>query len=131
MTQAIFPSSFSGSMPVKGTAVFKRGTNLTDAAAAPAPGTDVASEYVLPDGTLSQNRAATVGTGGAPATGLVSRFTLLDTSAFTYAVINGGVGGGTLFTKPAAVAMAVDIQFNGVDWILAGVSFIATSFNPP
>lgn len=90
------------------------GSNLTDASSQTlsTPGT---GWRVIP--TLSQNGALTLGTTGAVA-GDQLTITRTSTSAFTYAIVNGGGGGGTLVTMPASKQNFALIQFDGTNWAL-------------
>jgi len=93
-----------------------KGTNLTDTATQTiaTPGTGWRTI-----GTLSQNGALTVGTTGAVA-GDQLEIVRTGTDAYTYAVINGGVGAGTLATLPASKQGSVKIQFDGTNWAFRG-----------
>ncbi len=95
---------------------------LTDAAATIAVGT--ASEFTLPAATLTANRILTLSTTGAVA-GEVLRVIRRDATAFTYAVVNGGAGGGTMYTFVVSVARVADFQYDGTNWAMAGHSRIS------
>lgn len=91
------------------------GANLTNA-----PATIYAGEKAwrrLPAGTLTANRVLTLGTTGASAGDTIT-VTRLDVSAWTYAVVNGGAGAGTLITLPASQKWFADFYFDGTDWLL-------------
>ena len=94
----------------------KTGANLTDADATIQPVTDKASQYTLPDATLTANRTLTLGTTSAWA-GLQVRIVRKDVTANTYAV-------GTLFTFPASTAMAAWFQYTGNYWIFISAGYI-------
>lgn len=70
---------------------------------------------VLPASTLTANRALTLGTTSA-VSGDIIRIIRLDAEAFTYAVINGGVGAGTLFTFSSATKGDLEFRFDGTNW---------------
>lgn len=105
----------------------KAGANLTDANQTLQPVTDKASLYrqVTP---LTANRTKTLGTTNAFA-GLTVYIQREDTAAFTLAVVNGGVGAGTLFTFAATPteAQLCAFQFDGINWNAAGFSYITVS----
>lgn len=73
---------------------------------------------VLPDG-LSQNGVLTLATTNA-GEGAEIRVTSRNTAAFTYAIVNGGAGGGTLVTFASATPSWADFYFNGTNWELTG-----------
>jgi hypothetical protein len=101
------------------------GVNLVDGNAVVSPGNDKASEYVLPAATLTANRNVTLQTSSA-VTGQLVRIVRKDLTANTYAVINGGTNGGTLFTfgaSPTGV-QAVTAYYNGVDWVFVGFEYL-------
>jgi hypothetical protein len=77
------------------------------------------NQYTLPASTLSVTRAKTLSTSGA-VTGEVIRIVRLDTTAYTMTVVNGGAGGGTIYTFPASVARVADFRFDGTNWALGG-----------
>lgn len=86
--------------------------------------TDTATQSIQVSGgswrklpTLSQGGTLTVATTGAVA-GDQMTITRTSTHAFSYAVVNGGSGAGTLFTFPASKSGFLDIQFDGTDWAL-------------
>ena len=91
------------------------GTNLTDAVASITVGGK--PWRILPAGTLSQNRIATLSTTNA-ADGDIILITRLDVEAFTYAIVNGGPGAGTLFTFAVSQAAWAEFYFNGTNWLL-------------
>ena len=78
----------------------QRGANLADANQTIQPFTDKASRYerVIP---LTANRNTTLGVTSIVA-GMRIALVREDNAAFTNAIINGGGGGGTLFTFPAS-----------------------------
>jgi len=71
----------------------------------------------LPSATLTANRTLTLATTGAN-TGELIRVSRLDVGAFTFAVVNGGPGGGTLYTFPVSIAREATFVFNGTNWAL-------------
>jgi hypothetical protein len=105
----------------------KAGTDLTNADLSKAPATDAASVYTLPAATLSANHTLTLATTGSPATGLVVTVVRRDLTAHTYAVINGGVGAGTLltFASAPATAQGAKFKFDGTDWSLVEFFYVA------
>lgn len=72
---------------------------------------------ILAVGTLTQNSTGTLSATNARA-GHVLELSLQDTGAFTYAIVNGGPGGGTLATKASGAARFVIAYFNGTNWRL-------------
>ncbi len=90
------------------------GTTLTDTASQTML---VSAGYWRKLPTLGQGGSLTVSTTGAVAGDQVT-ITRTDTSAFTYAIINGGAGAGTLFTMPASKIAWVKVQFDGTNWAL-------------
>lgn len=98
-------------------------------AAAGANLTDTATQTIQITGgtwrklpTLGQGGTLTLGTVGAVA-GDQIEITRTDTSAFTYAVVNGGTGAGTLLTFPASKIGSAKFQFDGTDWALRSVGY--------
>ena len=96
-----------------------RGTNLTNASATLQPGDG--SWSVLPAATLTANRTLTLGTTNARE-GYTRTITRLDTTAYTYTIANGGVGGGTLTVFPRSVVGSAVFYFDGTNWTLRHVS---------
>lgn len=90
------------------------GTNLTDTSTQTIQATQ-GTWRKLP--TLGQGGTLTLGTVGAVA-GDQIEVTRTDTSAFTYAVVNGGAGAGTLFTFPVSKSGFATFQFDGTNWAL-------------
>lgn len=70
--------------------------------------------------TLSQGGALTLGTTGAVAGDQID-VVRTSTSAFTYAIINGGAGAGTLCTFPVSKQASATFQFDGTNWALRRV----------
>jgi hypothetical protein len=64
---------------------------------------------------LTGNRTKTVGTTGAQKGDQIT-ITRTSTAANTVAVVNGGAGGGTIWTMPASKAAWVRLQFDGTNW---------------
>lgn len=92
-----------------------KGTNLTDASV-----TIQVTQgpwRALPAATLSANRSITLGTTGAFAGDKIT-ITRLDVTAFTLAIVNGGVGAGTLITYPVSKLGSGIFQFDGTNWAL-------------
>lgn len=71
---------------------------------------------VLPAATLTGNSTLTLGTTGARR-GHVIEITRLDSEAYTYAIVNGGTGAGTLCTFPSGSTAYGKFYFDGTDWI--------------
>jgi len=91
------------------------GANLTDTGT---QSIDIAGGSWRKLPTLGQNGALTLATTGSPVAGDKIKVTRSSTSAFTYAVINGGGGAGTLFTFPQSVSGFAVFQFDGTNWAL-------------
>lgn len=70
---------------------------------------------VLPAGTLTGNATLTLGTTNARA-GYRIRITREDVGAYTYAIANGGIGGGTLVTFPVSQRAYGIFYFDGTNW---------------
>ncbi len=90
------------------------GTNLTDTATQTIQIT-AGTWRKLP--TLGQGGTLTLGTTGAVA-GDQIEITRSDTSAFTYAIVNGGAGAGTLYTMAVSKIGCAKFQFDGTNWAL-------------
>lgn len=73
---------------------------------------------VVKENTLTDNRAITLGTTSAT-TGHIIEIHRLDANAYTLAVINGGVGAGTLVTLPVSECHSCEFRFDGTNWALA------------
>jgi hypothetical protein len=71
---------------------------------------------VLPAATLSANSTLTLSTTGARE-GHWIEVTRLDVGAYTYAVVNGGPGAGTLCTMPVSTRAWGFFYFNGTNWL--------------
>ncbi len=71
----------------------------------------------LPVNTLSNNRILTLGTTNAAAGDWIE-VTRLDVNSYTYAIANGGIGGGTLVTMPVASRAFAKLYFDGTNWVL-------------
>lgn len=71
----------------------------------------------LATGTLTAHRTATLSTTNAAA-GDEIEVTRLDVEAFTYALVNGGPGAGTLVTLPASLRSFAVLHFDGTNWLL-------------
>lgn len=72
---------------------------------------------VLPAATLVANATWTLspsGIVGFPELEL----TRLDTTSYTVAIVNGGVGGGTIVTLPASSRAMARVKWNGTNWTL-------------
>lgn len=72
---------------------------------------------VLPAATLSANRQLTLNTTKAVKGDQIT-VTRLDLGAFTYALVNGGPGAGTLVTLPVSKAGFALCEFDGTNWVL-------------
>jgi hypothetical protein len=73
-------------------------------------------------GPTTGNRQTTIGTSGSPVNLEIVQFVRTDTSAHTWAILNGGTGGGTLFTAGSGEKWAVWVQWltSGTHWVLLG-----------
>lgn len=78
--------------------------------------TDGSGFFVAP-GTLSQNSQVTLDVTGCT-TGEAFKIVRYDSGAFTLAIINGGVGGGTLYTFPASTVREATFRFDGTNFTL-------------
>jgi len=76
-------------------------------------------------GTLTQNSIATLSATNARE-GHVLELSLLDAGAFTFAIVNGGPGAGTLATKASGEMRYVKVYFEGTDWVLLDSHAITT-----
>lgn len=85
-----------------------------------------ACQYLLPAATLTANRTKTLSTTGASVGAMITIYRL-GTSAFTMPIANGGSGGGTIYTFPASASnpIVASFRFDGVNWLLAGWSYLA------
>jgi hypothetical protein len=94
------------------------GSTLTNADVVIAPGTDKCSLYILPF-VLTGNHQVTVQVTDMLA-GQSTCIRVRDLSANTYAIVNGGPGAGTLFTKPASPGAVIDVwlKFDGTNMVL-------------
>lgn len=70
----------------------------------------------LPAATLSANRTATLAITNAAA-GDILDLTRLDVGAFTFALVNGGPGAGTLCTFPVSARAWARLYFDGDNWL--------------
>jgi DNA-binding transcriptional regulator YdaS (Cro superfamily) len=91
------------------------GATLTDADATIQIGDG--GRRVLPASTLSDNRTITLGTTNA-VLGNVIEIARLDVEAFTLAIVNGGVGAGTLATFAVSAREYASFRFDGTNWAL-------------
>lgn len=73
--------------------------------------------FRLPAGTLTANRALTLDDEGANL-GDQIEVLRLDVENFTYAVVNGGPGAGTIYTFAAQAIGYARFYFNGTNWEL-------------
>lgn len=105
------------------------GAALTNADVTKNPASDGASEYTLPAATLSANHTLTLGVTGSPPTGLIVTIVRRDRTNKTYAVINGGTNGGTMFTFAASPGQdqAISFMYNSVDWVPCGFQYVAAA----
>jgi hypothetical protein len=67
--------------------------------------------------TLTQNSSCTLSATGARE-GHELELSLLDSAAWTFALVNGGAGAGTLATKAAGEKRFVRVYFDGANWLL-------------
>jgi hypothetical protein len=75
----------------------------------------VANQFNMPAGTMTASRTITLDTTGAVANESLT-IARLDTTANTLTIVNGGTGGGTLYTFPASKARASTFIFDGTNW---------------
>lgn len=73
---------------------------------------------------LGQNGTLTLGVVGAVA-GDKILVTRADVSAFTYAVVNGGAGAGTICTFPVSKLASALFQHDGTNWLLKQIGQLA------
>jgi hypothetical protein len=92
-----------------------RGADLTDANVTLTVGGG--SWRVMPAAILSTGRTLTIDDALAQE-GDTLTITRLDVTANTLAIVNGGVGAGTLITMPVSVRAYAKLYFNGTDWLL-------------
>jgi len=71
---------------------------------------------VLPASTLTGNAQLTLGTTGA-VNGDWIEVVRLDVGAYTYAIVNGGPGAGTLCTMPVSQRARFVGYFDGTNWL--------------
>jgi len=71
----------------------------------------------LADGVLTGNSVLTLGVVNAKLGDMIT-VTSRNTAAWTYAIANGGGGGGTLKTFASATPSWADMHFNGTNWEL-------------
>jgi hypothetical protein len=90
-----------------------RGDDLTNASVTIQPADGGWS--VLPAATLTANHTLTLGTTNAREN-YERTITRLDATAYTYTIVNGGVGGGTIFTFTGVGGITV--RFDGTNWML-------------
>lgn len=69
----------------------------------------------LPGATLTASHILTVSPTGATL-GQVITIRMIDATAWTYTVHNGGPGGTDVFIKPASESWFCDLYFDGTDW---------------
>jgi hypothetical protein len=89
------------------------GANLTDASVTIQ--ITAGTWRALPASTLSANRTLTLGTTGAAA-GDEIYIQREDAGAYTYAIVNGGAGAGTLVTMPVSLPGGAVLRFDGTNW---------------
>lgn len=73
---------------------------------------------------LGQGGTLTLGTTAAVAGDQIT-ITRTDVSAFTYAIVNGGAGAGTLLTMPVSKICSAKFQFDGTNWALRDLGQLA------
>lgn len=74
---------------------------------------------------LSQDSTLTLGVQEPPlCAGAEMTVTRQDASAFTFAIINGGPGAGTLLTMPVSKKYSAVFQYDGTNWKLKLFGFI-------
>jgi hypothetical protein len=99
-----------------------QGPDLTDAPSTLQPATDRAGEYSLPSATLTENRSMTIGVTGPPRTGAFLFLARRDLTAYTWTIVNGGAGAGTLCVFPASLTgpLGAWLYFDGTNWSFVG-----------
>jgi hypothetical protein len=97
--------------PVEGTALTDADQTLTIGG-----GSDYTQSTAL---TASRTKTLSV-SGTPPTTGEVITIKRLTTAAFTMPIVNGGGGGGTLYTFPSGEKRVADFRYDGTNWVLAG-----------
>lgn len=92
------------------------GAPLTDATVTISPGSTTGFRFVLPPDTLTANRVLTLTAGSGIADGDVVFIQVLDVSAFTYTIYNGGANPATLRTKAASpgIGRVYSVQWDAV-----------------
>lgn len=70
----------------------------------------------LPASTLTASATLTLSTTAATA-GDTIEITRHDVGAYTYAIVNGGTGAGTLATMPVSARSHVTAYFDGANWL--------------
>jgi hypothetical protein len=92
-------------------------------AASVAPGTDVASAYLIESTrTLDAGAALTIATTGSPRQG--NKYVVCNALAlgFAISIVNGGTAAGTIATIPASLTkpLAVALWFDGTNYFFNG-----------
>lgn len=98
------------------------GTNLTDASVT--KNVSDGTQFTLPASTLTTTRTLTLGTSGTPELGEMVEI-LVFSQGSAYNVANGGPLGGTMFTIASGTKRVVHAQWNGTDWVAAGLARLA------
>jgi hypothetical protein len=95
--------------------------NVTVDCGSSVAGTLNANQFVLPAATLTTNRTVTLGTDSA-VLGESITIARLDVTANTLAIVNGGVGAGTIYTFPASQKRVSTFVFDGTNWSLGSTA---------
>lgn len=83
----------------------------------------VANQFVLPAATLTGAHTITLGAAGV--TNEIITVVRLDATANTLAIVNGGGGGGTLYTFPVSVKRVASFIYNGTNWSMVSTSALS------
>jgi hypothetical protein len=116
-------ASLAGKASLSQAMALKEGAPITDVSGTIQPYTDFVSKYILPVTTLSVNRTTTIGVSGTPPYGFRVVLERQDATAYTWAIVNGGTNGGTIYTFPASPTSpsAIVLFYTGADWISDGL----------
>lgn len=102
------------------------GANITFSAGAATITVGGRKRRRLASGALTQNSTLTLGTTGARE-GHELILSLLDSAAYTVAVVNGGPAAGTLATKASGGMRLVHAYFDATNWVLLDSHVVTTS----
>jgi hypothetical protein len=93
-----------------------RGTAIADSSITIHPGTDKASQYVLPVATLSTNRTTILDGAGTPTSGHSVWLTRRDLTANTWTISDSALGVIIVLPASPATPVAVCVKWNGSNW---------------